>query len=60
MVLAGREAKESKSRHFVKGVVGKAEAETEMERVFVVSGAELGLWDAEIRQRLMRALQLVV
>jgi hypothetical protein len=40
----------SKSRQdFVKGVVGRAEAETEMERDVVASGAELGLWDAEIR-----------
>jgi hypothetical protein len=40
----------SKSRQdFVKGVVGEAGAETEMERNAVVSGAELGLWDAEIR-----------
>jgi hypothetical protein len=40
----------SKSRQdFVKGVVCKAEAVTEMERDSVVSGAELGLWDAEMR-----------
>jgi len=40
----------SKSRQdFVKGVVGKAEAETEMEGGAVVLGAELGLWNAEIQ-----------
>jgi hypothetical protein len=40
----------SKSRQdIVKGVVGKAEAETEMERDAVVSGAELGLWYAEMQ-----------
>ena len=34
---------------FVKEVVGKAGAETELGRDAVLSGAELGLWDAEMR-----------
>lgn len=38
----------SRSRQdFAEEAVGRAGAEAEMERDAVVSGAELGLWDAE-------------
>ena len=36
-------------QNFVEEAVGKAGGETEMERDAVVSGDELGLWDAEMQ-----------
>jgi hypothetical protein len=45
----GLEKMSSSRLDFVKEVVGKAGAETRLERDAVLSGAELGLWDAEMR-----------